>query len=629
MWIELSQFLEIRLGVLMGLKFFHRALILVAVPLVFELLFSISLIYMLRQVEAEARREEHIKQICITMSRLEDTFIDSTGLIVTAMLRGDAQALERFQEISGNVPSDLARLRVLMAASPADLEMIDKLEKQSAFAMTHLQSALKRLDDGDRTASILQLRQLQPLIDVASEELGEMRRRGLLAIKDSPEFQSKIRQQMKLLLLTGIGFNILIAVLLAVHFNRTITNRLSTLINNSRRLATGEELLSPVGGGDEIGHLDKLFHEMAVHLNQTHETERLILESIPLGLVTTDVDGRICTGNQTFYEMFEYSRSETEGRDISILFPGLQHFEPEASLKELVESASGGAYEREGMRKSGAIFPLELSLTNFQTSVGTRNLVVISDITQRKELERMKQHLNSTVSRDLRNPLVKIDSFLLRAADGALCKLDERGQKMASMAVRNSSRLVNLVNDLLSIEHSKSGSFALNKESADLSQLIERSVESVRAFAEKQGIDFEFDLSQPREIFADGDRLVQVMVNLLGNAVKFSPAGSTIKIVVEELVDSVVVKIIDQGRGVPAHLRDSIFQRFKQVKSTDATEAKGTGLGLAVCKSLIEQHGGSIGVESEESKGSTFWFRLPLDGPKAFQASLPVIELNG
>jgi signal transduction histidine kinase len=102
-----------------------------------------------------------------------------------------------------------------------------------------------------------------------------------------------------------------------------------------------------------------------------------------------------------------------------------------------------------------------------------------------------------------------------------------------------------------------------------------------------------------------------VMVNLLGNAVKFSPPGGTVEVTVEELPDVVCVKVTDQGRGIPKHMLTSVFERFKQVEVADATKKKGSGLGLAICKAIIEQHGGTIGVESEEGRGSTFWFKLP------------------
>lgn len=597
----------------MALKFFHRALILVAIPLIFELLFAASLIYMLRQVETEARKEEHVKQLCISMNSLMNTFIGTTNLLIASIIRRDSDTSSRFQTLCRNVPYHIARLRVLQADSPDDLKMLDKLEKQATFTTARLDSALRSLDEGDRTACILQLKSLQPLIDIASQELGELRNKGMLTVKDSPEIQSKIRQQMKLLLIAGIGLNVLVAAMLTIHFNKAATTRLAIIMENSRRLAAGEKLLPLVLAGDEIGDLDRRFHEMALSLNLAHETERLILESVSLGLVTMDSRGKISSGNPSFYEMFKFSVNEVEGKHFSILFPTTSRFGEPESIDSFLAVASKHGYERDAIRKDEQIFPVELFLTSFGTSAGDQLLAVIFDITQRRESEQMKQQLVSTISRDLRNPLLNISTLLNQAAAGELGAFDDRGQKMSAMAVRNCSRLLAMVNDLLSIEYSKSGSFALKKELTGINQLIERAIESVRVFADKQNVSLEFEPTPNIKIVADGDRIVQVLVNLLGNAIKFSPKGSAVRLTAETQKDSAVVRVIDRGRGVPAELKDAIFERFKQVKGTDATEAKGTGLGLAVCKSLIEQHGGTIAVESTEGEGSTFWFRLPID----------------
>jgi signal transduction histidine kinase len=110
---------------------------------------------------------------------------------------------------------------------------------------------------------------------------------------------------------------------------------------------------------------------------------------------------------------------------------------------------------------------------------------------------------------------------------------------------------------------------------------------------------------------ADGDRLVQVIVNLMSNACKFSPKGATVTVRVDEIPNWIEVKVIDRGRGIPAKFKNLLFQRFQQVEASDAKRKGGTGLGLAICKGIIEAHGGTIGVESEEGKGSVFWFRIP------------------
>ncbi|MGH9550050.1 MAG: sensor histidine kinase, partial [Terriglobales bacterium] len=132
----------------------------------------------------------------------------------------------------------------------------------------------------------------------------------------------------------------------------------------------------------------------------------------------------------------------------------------------------------------------------------------------------------------------------------------------------------------------------------------------VHAFADQNGIKLEFQPTNS-QVFADGDRLVQVLVNLISNACKFSPKGQTVTVSVEEIPNWVEIKVTDRGRGIPAKYKGLLFQRFQQVEASDARKKGGTGLGLAICKGIIEAHNGTIGVESEEGKGSVFWFRIP------------------
>jgi two-component system, OmpR family, sensor histidine kinase VicK len=147
----------------------------------------------------------------------------------------------------------------------------------------------------------------------------------------------------------------------------------------------------------------------------------------------------------------------------------------------------------------------------------------------------------------------------------------------------------------------------------DLQALVDQSFESVRPFADEQGISLASSPSWVR-VWVDADRIVQVLVNLLSNAIKFSAAGREVRVWAEDQGSRVRVFVKDQGRGIPATYRQRIFERFFQVEDTDKRDQAGTGLGLAICKAIVEHHGGRIGVESEVGVGSTFWIEIPTAG---------------
>ncbi len=220
-----------------------------------------------------------------------------------------------------------------------------------------------------------------------------------------------------------------------------------------------------------------------------------------------------------------------------------------------------------------------------------------------------KSEMVSVVSHDLRSPLTSIKGALTLLESG-IFQIEPEGAELVTIANNGCGYLLKLISDLLNLDAIEYGGIALDKIEIPVNQLIEEAFQLVRAAANSQGIILEAQV-ESAIVFADKDRLLQVLVNLISNAIKFSPAQSRIVVSTQSRNGSTTFKVIDEGRGIPAEFKQSIFQRFKQVEAADRSEKGGTGLGLAICKSIVEAHGGTIGVDSEDGKGSTFWFTLP------------------
>jgi signal transduction histidine kinase len=199
------------------------------------------------------------------------------------------------------------------------------------------------------------------------------------------------------------------------------------------------------------------------------------------------------------------------------------------------------------------------------------------------------------------------------------CVLDKRPDKMAQMmhvAVGNCDRLARLVNDILDFERIGTGRLPLHQDKWDAIDLLRRAADLQHSMASRGSIRFRID-AQPLAVFVDGDRILQTLTNLIGNAVKFSPPGSEIRLGARmEGDDQVVFEVQDHGRGIPADKLEIIFERFQQVDASDSRAMGGTGLGLAICRAIVEQHGGKIWARSEVGKGSTFAFSVPLFQPE-------------
>lgn len=228
-----------------------------------------------------------------------------------------------------------------------------------------------------------------------------------------------------------------------------------------------------------------------------------------------------------------------------------------------------------------------------------------------EEASRRKQELVSMVSHDLRTPLMSMQVSLELLSAGAMGDLPEQARKELSVAEYSTTRLIHLINDLLDIDKMESGKFELHKRHADVGFVFERCARSVRAFADRYKVSLTYDDTEEVDIYADIDRVSQVITNLVSNAIKFSPPGSEVRMEAEITEGGTVVRIVDHGRGIPPGFENRIFERFQQVDSKDEREKKGSGLGLAICKMMVEAHEGQIGVQSKQGEGSTFWFRIP------------------
>jgi len=236
-------------------------------------------------------------------------------------------------------------------------------------------------------------------------------------------------------------------------------------------------------------------------------------------------------------------------------------------------------------------------------------------LTERSQLDTLKNEFISTVSHELRTPLTSIRGALGLLSSGVIGNVDAKAQNLLRIAVTNTDRLIRLINDILDIERMESGRAPLQVRRCSLRELCKQAIETMTPMAEANTVHLELfaPAASTEGLFFDGDsdRILQVLTNLLSNAIKFSPAASTVSIRAEATSDSILLKVSDEGRGIPSEKLDSIFDRFQQVEPSDARQKGGTGLGLAICRSIVQQHSGSIWAQRNLGPGTTFYVMLP------------------
>jgi PAS domain S-box-containing protein len=379
-------------------------------------------------------------------------------------------------------------------------------------------------------------------------------------------------------------------------------------------------------------------------LRDQHFYTRSLIESNIDALMTTDAAGIITDVNRQMEALTGCTRDELIGAPFKNYFT-----DPEraaAGIKRVLREKKITNYELTARARDGKMTVVSYNATTFYDRDRTLQGVFAAarDITERRHIEQMLQEKNvelesaksvaeqtverleeveqlkkgflSTVSHELRTPLTSIRGSLGLLASGAAGPLPDHVIEVVALAERNAIRLMALIEDILDLERLETGKIELQMTRVPIASILRRAMESLAAFG-AHGVTVDAP-NVSSSIDVDADRIVQVLVNLLSNAVKFSPPGGVVTIAVTVDGQWTEFRVIDHGRGVPAVHRRAIFERFRQVDPSDAREKGGAGLGLAICKSIVEQHGGSIGVESEEGAGSAFWFRLasltPADG---------------
>ena len=343
-------------------------------------------------------------------------------------------------------------------------------------------------------------------------------------------------------------------------------------------------------------------------------------------IITTDLDDRILTWNRGAEVLFGYDKDEVIGKHLSILLPPERFHELEEMRAKVQISGALRDIEIRSKKKDGVMIYLSLSVSPVRDLDGkiVGFLRVAKDITEKKryerrlkELDKMKSDFVSNVSHELRTPLTSIKGSVDNMLDGLTGSLNEKQIRYLNRIKSNTDRLSRLINDLLDLSRIESGHVEVRPTNLPLTALAEEVAEHMKALAAEKLIRIEIPPADPKvTAWADRDKVTQVLMNLIGNAVKFTPRDGKITVALEKNgSDYIQISVADTGPGILPEERNRIFSKFYQVANVDKQKPKGSGLGLAISKAIVEMHGGTIWVESEVGKGSTFYFTLPARQP--------------
>lgn len=389
---------------------------------------------------------------------------------------------------------------------------------------------------------------------------------------------------------------------------------------------------------ERTAELTRINQQLQSELNEHQRTQEELRNSQAMfagivsiaddAIISIDGSQKITLFNQGAEKIFGYTSQEVLGQPLDILIPSQyiqahRQYVADFGRSTKVARRMGERREIYGRRKDGSEFPAEASISKLQLGQEIVYTVYLQDVSDRKQVERMKDEFVSVVSHELRTPLTSIHGSLGMLASGLIKPDSEQGKRLLQIAVDSTDRLVRLINDILDIERIESGKVKMEKQTCNVADLIAQAINVMQPLADKAKVTLSVS-SLSQQLWADPDRIVQTLTNLLSNAIKFSTPGSTVWLSAELVSGGdftpsphfpnyhILFTVRDTGRGIPSDKLESIFERFQQVDSSDSRNHEGTGLGLAICKSIVQQHGGEIWVDSQLNEGSTFYFTLPV-----------------
>lgn len=606
-----------------------RILIAGGIVVLFLIVEFALVVHSFRAVRHFTRSEQRAEQTVVAGIRVEKLVLDletgSRGYVITH----DPSFLEPWRRAQQELPGES---RLLMSLSPG--AWADRLDRAWRAYLENWSKPLVQLAAKAPGRARVRIGTMQGKRRVDAI-------RGLVdpQLRQMAELASRDRQRVSAAERRGVEVGVSGIVVAILLFAGIVGYFLRAAVAPVRRIAAATEDVAagklgvevPEGGAGEVGQLASAFNEMSRSLaghqrelaEQNVDLERLanvlraVLNSTVDGILLSDAEGNVQLANRPVITLTRDLGMSFDGPVVDRLLSVEQRMaDPEAyrrAMERLRANPDEPTFDEFEDTVSGRVFqgftaPVRDDRGGFLGRIWT-----LRDVTQERELDRLKDDFVATVSHELRTPLTSMMGFLEMIREGEAGELTDEQQRFLAIVYRSSERLQRLVGDLLFVARLDANGLQLQFGPVDLDEVVRDAVESSGALARARNLDLRLEGTPVPVVTGDKERLSQLVGNLVSNALKFTPAGG--RVTVRMFADGrhAVVEVEDDGIGIPAAEQDRLFQRF--FRSSIATEQAipGTGLGLVISRAIAEAHGGTIGVRSDAGAGACFRLELPLD----------------
>lgn len=428
-------------------------------------------------------------------------------------------------------------------------------------------------------------------------------------VAQQPEEIAALRNTLVLFLWLGFGASCLISVALMVFFSRDIVNRLSVIAEKAQLLTFGKPVRAEFSEEDEISELERTLSTTSLRLAEIRNRQAVILDNSADVICSLDAKFKFAAVGEAASKLWGLSPDQLLGKSVLSMLTIDTVNSTSAALERIASGNGEGKVENVIKCGDGS---LKNSVWIVLWSPEKRTyFCVVHDVTDLRNVEKLKQHFISVASHDLRAPLTSVTLNVSILTEAMKEELPSGIVSELKRVQTSAQRLTDLVNELLELDKLEAGRLSVELKRVLASDAVEAVKDLLFGLAREAGVSFVIS-ENDAFVMAEEKRLVQMITNLVSNAIKFSPRGGRIEIDIRTEAPFAVISIKDEGCGMSPQECASIFEKFSQAGSAKTTAMKGTGLGLAVVKALAEAHGGRVEVSSAIGKGSTFSLYIPL-----------------
>ena len=476
----------------MKLTLIRKGIILVVIPLLFQFLFVGVLALLLAQAEKESLRFFHSVNIGNCSNKLIKDVFEISAISHSEMI--ELISTNGYKDKIAAIRSDLNDLSQAASNDPAQQAVVKKSSQAGEEAFVLIEQLRSAFMSGDALQAMDQLKQLRGELRSCMQRMISIDLLAMAQIEKqkAEEAHSKqlaFRQQIKLFLIIGLILNAAITIFIAFIIAKKIVSRLSVLVDNNYRLASRMPLNPPIGGTDEIADLDATFHEMALSLAEAKQREKAMIEHSMDAICSLDASGKITAANPACARILGHTNDVILGNNLRniLVSEDIESFNQSLSLTKSGKEET--KFESRVEQRDGQLVDVLWSIHWVESEQSF--FCVGHDITERKEVERLKQQFMAMISHDLRTPLATIANYLEMLAAGLFGELSEKGGHLLHIAESNASRMLSLINDLLDLERAEFDGLKIEPTNQLLSNLLDQSIKSVTNLALKKQIQIE------------------------------------------------------------------------------------------------------------------------------------------